>query len=152
MRQLQIIGAQSNKWGLPHSTYINVGFCGAASSCSRRTGCFGTRWLNWAVNKKINQPVWFTQGNGTAKTLKINGLCDLQQPKIMTDTLANLHKSMSLTPFSHTCGGPDCRLWHSAGSACTNVLAEGLGVAIIRTCTNNGNNILCGGVCGWMNG
>jgi len=113
-RQLHIIGAQSNDWGLPHTTYINVGFCGD-SSYSRRTGCFGTRWLNLAVNKTISQSVWFTRGNGIAKTLKINGLCDLQQPKVMADTWANVHKSVSLTPFSHTCGGADhavtqCRL------------------------------------------
>jgi hypothetical protein len=134
------------------TTYENVGFCGA-SSCSRRTGCFGTRWLNLSVNKTISQSVWFRRGNSIAKTLKINGLCDLQQPKVMADTWANLHKSVSLTPFSHTCGRPDCMLWHNAGCACTNVLhvlAEGLGVAILRPCTNNGNNILSGGVCGWM--
>ena len=86
-------------------------------------------------------------------SLNIDGLCVLHQ-KAMAATWANLHKSISLTLFSHSCG-LDCKLWHNAGHACTNVLrvlAEGLGVTILRTCANNGNNILWGGVCGWMDG
>ena len=153
-RQLQIIGAQSNNWGLPRSTYEKLGFCGASSSCSRRTGCFGTRWLNWAVNKKINQSLRFTRGNSTAKTLKTNGLCDLQQPKVMADTWANLHKSISLTLFSHSCGGPDCRLWHLQCRLCLHLRTPSLGrgpwCGHAKDLYNNGNNILWGGACGWM--
>lgn len=44
---------------------------------------------------------------------------------------------------------------YSAGRACTNVLhilPGVLGVVMLRSCTNNGNNIIWGGVCGWMDG
>lgn len=44
---------------------------------------------------------------------------------------------------------------YTAGRACTNVLhvlAQGLGVAILRTCTENGNKFFWGGVYGWMDG